>query len=199
MQSHQIGQSRRGCQRFEPARRWIKSFSPADIEARIYARWEAKGYFAPSGARSRRIPLQYRRRMSPARLHMGHAFQDTVMDALIRYHRMRGFNTLWQPGTDHAGIATQMVVERQLNAVGPNPAWISAAKRSSTRSGSGRRPRAASSRSKCAVSALPSIGNATDFTMDPGLSQAVTEVFVKLYDGRPDLPRQTSGQLGSGA
>ena len=49
---------------------------------------------------------------------MGHAFQDTIMDALIRYHRMRGFDTLWQPGTDHAGIATQMVVERQLNAAG---------------------------------------------------------------------------------
>jgi valyl-tRNA synthetase len=53
-------------------------------------------------------------------LHMGHAFQDTIMDALTRYHRMRGDNTLWQPGTDHAGIATQMVVERQLNAEGTN-------------------------------------------------------------------------------
>ncbi len=94
-----------------------KAFSPADIESRIYAHWEASGYFAPSGhgpAYSIVIPPPN----VTGTLHMGHAFQDTIMDALIRFHRMRGFDTLWQPGTDHAGIATQMVVERQLNAAG---------------------------------------------------------------------------------
>ena len=94
-----------------------KAFSPADIESRIYARWEARGYFAPSGtgpAYSIVIPPPN----VTGTLHMGHAFQDTIMDALIRHRRMHGFDTLWQPGTDHAGIATQMVVERQLNAAG---------------------------------------------------------------------------------
>src|SRR3981081_4598149 len=94
-----------------------KAFSPADIESRIYARWEASGYFVPGGkgpAYSIVIPPPN----VTGTLHMGHAFQDTIMDALTRDHRMRGFDTLWQPGTDHAGIATQMVVERQLNAAG---------------------------------------------------------------------------------
>jgi valyl-tRNA synthetase len=94
-----------------------KAFSPADIETRIYARWEASGYFAPGGrgpAYSIVIPPPN----VTGTLHMGHAFQDTIIDALIRHRRMQGFDTLWQPGTDHAGIATQMVVERQLNAAG---------------------------------------------------------------------------------
>jgi len=94
-----------------------KAFSPADIESPLYARWESLGLFAPSGrgpAYSIVIPPPN----VTGTLHMGHAFQDTIMDALIRYHRMRGYDTLWQPGTDHAGIATQMVVERQLNAAG---------------------------------------------------------------------------------
>jgi valyl-tRNA synthetase len=94
-----------------------KAFSPSDIEARIYAHWERSGYFTPSGqgpAFSIVIPPPN----VTGTLHMGHAFQDTIMDALTRYRRMRGFDTLWQPGTDHAGIATQMVVERQLNAAG---------------------------------------------------------------------------------
>ena len=94
-----------------------KAFSPSDIESRIYAQWEAGGFFSPSGhgpAYSIVIPPPN----VTGTLHMGHAFQDTIMDALIRYGRMRGFDTLWQPGMDHAGIATQMVVERQLNALG---------------------------------------------------------------------------------
>src|ERR1700674_1395984 len=98
-----------------------KAYSPAEIESRLYAHWEACGYFAPSGkgpAYSIVIPPPN----VTGTLHMGHAFQDTIMDALIRFHRMRGFNTLWQPGTDHAGIATQMVVERQLNAAGQSRA-----------------------------------------------------------------------------
>src|SRR5450432_1318219 len=90
-----------------------KAYSPADIESRIYSTWEARGYFAPSGkgpAYSIVIPPPN----VTGTLHMGHAFQDTIMDALIRFHRMRGFDTLWQPGTDHAGIATQMVVGRNI-------------------------------------------------------------------------------------
>jgi valyl-tRNA synthetase len=94
-----------------------KSYKPADIEQRIYARWEQNGYFAPDGEGS-----SYCIMIPPPNvtgtLHMGHAFQDTIMDALTRYQRMRGCRTLWQPGMDHAGIATQMVVERLLSAEG---------------------------------------------------------------------------------
>ena len=90
-----------------------KAFSPTDIESRIYARWEANGYFAPSG-RGPSFSIVIPPPNVTGTLHMGHAFQDTIMDALIRYRRMRGFDTLWQTGMDHAGIATQMVVERQL-------------------------------------------------------------------------------------
>ena len=156
------------------------SFSPADIEARIYARWEASGYFAPSG----RGPV-YSIAIPPPNvtgtLHMGHAFQDTVMDALIRYHRMRGFDTLWQPGTDHAGIATQMVVERQLNALGQSrigvgrDAFVEKVWQWKETSGG------------IIAQQMRRLGASVDwqrdrFTMDPGLSQAVTEVFVKLYE-----------------
>src|ERR1700721_2458833 len=94
-----------------------KAFSPADIETRIYARWEASGYFAPSGngpAYSIVIPPPN----VTGTLHMGHAFQYTIMDALIRHRRMQGFDTLWQPGPDPPAFATQMVVERQLIAAG---------------------------------------------------------------------------------
>ncbi len=94
-----------------------KTFQPANIETRWYDEWEAKGYFAPQGgekAYSIMIPPPN----VTGSLHMGHGFQEAIMDALIRYHRMSGFNTLWQVGTDHAGIATQMVVERQLEAQG---------------------------------------------------------------------------------
>src|SRR5260221_14570093 len=96
-----------------------KTYSPAQIEQRWYAQWESQGGFAPR-ADPGATPFCI---MIPppnvtGTLHMGHAFQDTIMDALTRYHRMRGEAVLWQPGTDHAGIATQMVVERQLNAEG---------------------------------------------------------------------------------
>ena len=96
-----------------------KNFSPADIEARWYDQWESAGYFAPSGeGPAYCIPIPPPN--VTGTLHMGHGFQQAIMDALIRYHRMRGHNTLWQVGTDHAGIATQMVVERQLEAEGTN-------------------------------------------------------------------------------
>ena len=137
-----------------------KAFSPADIESRIYAHWEAAGYFAPSGrgpAYSIVIPPPN----VTGTLHMGHAFQDTIMDALIRYQRMRGFDTLWQPGTDHAGIATQMVVERQLNAEGTSR--IAARPRSLRRARLGMEEalRRSDRAANCAVSAHRSTGSAT--------------------------------------
>jgi valyl-tRNA synthetase len=156
-----------------------KAFSPADIESRIYARWEAAGYFAPSGhgpAYSIVIPPPN----VTGTLHMGHAFQDTIMDALIRFHRMRGFDTLWQPGTDHAGIATQMVVERQLNAQGKSrldlgrDEFVKRVWEWKAQSGG------------MIAKQMRRLGASVDwqrdvFTMDPALSQTVTEVFVRLY------------------
>jgi valyl-tRNA synthetase len=156
-----------------------KAFSPADIETRIYARWEASGYFAPGGrgpAYSIVIPPPN----VTGTLHMGHAFQDTIMDALIRHRRMQGFDTLWQPGTDHAGIATQMVVERQLNAAGLSrielgrEAFIERIWQWKEQSGGQ------------IANQMRRLGASVDwqrdrFTMDPGLSRAVTEVFVRLY------------------
>ena len=156
-----------------------KAFSPADIESRVYAHWEASGYFAPSGrgpAYSIVIPPPN----VTGTLHMGHAFQDTIMDALIRHRRMQGFDTLWQPGTDHAGIATQMVVERQLNAAGQSridlgrDAFIERIWQWKEQSGGQ------------IANQMRRLGASVDwrrdrFTMDAGLSQSVTEVFVRLY------------------
>src|SRR5512145_1866422 len=97
-----------------------KSFEPADIEARWYPEWESRGHFDAGLDKSN--PDAFCILLPPPNvtgtLHMGHGFNQTIMDALTRYHRMRGFNTLWQPGTDHAGIATQIVVERQLEQEG---------------------------------------------------------------------------------
>src|SRR5665213_4156164 len=86
-----------------------KVYSPAEIEQRLYQRWETAGYFAPRPGQPAYCIVIPPPNVTGT-LHMGHAFQDTIMDALIRYRRMRGFDTLWQPGTDHAGIATQMAV-----------------------------------------------------------------------------------------
>ena len=94
-----------------------KSYSPRDIESRIYAAWEAAGGFAPAGEGPPYCIVIPPPNVTGT-LHMGHAFQHTLMDVLTRLHRMDGDRTLWQPGTDHAGIATQMVVERQLAADG---------------------------------------------------------------------------------
>jgi valyl-tRNA synthetase len=157
-----------------------KAFSPADIEARIYARWEAQGYFAPS-AHGAPYSIVIPPPNVTGTLHMGHAFQDTIMDALIRYHRMRGFDTLWQPGTDHAGIATQMVVERQLNAAGQSrtglgrTAFVERVWQWKEQSGG------------TIARQMRRLGASVDwtrdrFTMDPDLSRTVTEVFVRLFE-----------------
>ena len=157
-----------------------KTFSPADIETRWYEEWEAKNYFAPgAGEESYCIPIPPPN--VTGTLHMGHGFQQAIMDALIRYNRMKGRSTLWQVGTDHAGIATQMLVERQLEAEGVSRhdlgrdqfidkvwEWKEASGGSITQQ-------------------LRRLGASVDwsrerFTMDPELSEAVKEVFVRLYD-----------------
>jgi valyl-tRNA synthetase len=157
-----------------------KAYSPAEIETRIYAQWESRGYFAPSGtgpAFSIVIPPPN----VTGTLHMGHAFQDTIMDALTRFHRMRGFDTLWQPGTDHAGIATQMVVERQLNAAGQSrlelgrDAFVARVWQWKETSGG------------IIAKQMRRLGASVDwqrdvFTLDPAMSLKVTDVFVRLYE-----------------
>jgi len=156
-----------------------KTFQPANIETRWYQEWEAKGYFAPQGgdqAYSIMIPPPN----VTGSLHMGHGFQQALMDALIRYHRMLGYNTLWQVGTDHAGIATQMLVERQLEAKGISrhdlgrEDFIEKVWEWKEQSGG------------TITQQLRRLGASMDwsrerFTMDPGLSEAVQEVFITLY------------------
>ena len=94
-----------------------KTYQPQQLEANWYKTWEERGYFAPQGNGDPYCIVIPPPNVT-GRLHMGHGFQHAIMDALTRYHRMLGCQTLWQVGTDHAGIATQMVVERQLNAAG---------------------------------------------------------------------------------
>src|SRR6195952_1409420 len=99
-----------------------KSFEPAAIEARWAPLWEQSGVYEPTLDPSKEsFSIQLPPPNVTGTLHMGHAFQQTLMDSLTRYHRMRGDNTLWLPGTDHAGIATQIVVERQLQDAGTSP------------------------------------------------------------------------------
>jgi len=156
-----------------------KTFQPANIEAQWYQKWEDAGYFAPQGgdnAYSIMIPPPN----VTGSLHMGHGFQETIMDVLIRYHRMLGDNTLWQVGTDHAGIATQMVVERQLEAEGISRHDLGREKFLEKvwdwkRQSGG-----------TITQQLRRMGASLDwsrerFTMDPGMSAAVQEVFIKLY------------------
>ncbi|MDP2829236.1 MAG: valine--tRNA ligase [Sulfuricellaceae bacterium] len=167
-----------------------KSFEPAAIEAHWYPIWESRSYFKPAMSRAEWAATDagkdaYCIMLPPPNvtgtLHMGHAFQDTLMDTLIRYHRMKGENTLWQPGTDHAGIATQIVVERQLDAKGISrhdlgrekfleKVWEWKEESGSTITRQMRRLGASADWSR------------ERFTMDEGLSKSVTEVFVKLYE-----------------
>jgi valyl-tRNA synthetase len=157
-----------------------KIYDPQAIEDRWYRFWEEKNYFAPAGD-GQPYCIQIPPPNVTGTLHMGHAFQHTLMDALIRYHRMCGDNTLWQPGTDHAGIATQMVVERQLSGAGVSRLdlgreefmrrvwqWKELSGGTITRQ-------------------MRRLGDSPDwsrerFTMDDGLSNAVQEVFVRLYE-----------------
>jgi len=174
-----------------------KSYDPHAIETAIYERWERAGYFSPlsttapdvqgraSAAKGRTPRAAYCIMIPPPNvtgsLHMGHAFQDTLMDALTRYHRMLGDNTLWQAGTDHAGIATQMVVERQLEQEGVKRTalgreeFLKRVWKWKEQSGG------------TITRQLRRMGASLDwsrerFTMDEGLSRAVTEVFVRLHE-----------------
>lgn len=157
-----------------------KTYQPKDIEQRWYHEWEQQGYFAPQG---NGIPFCI---MIPppnvtGTLHMGHGFNQMVIDTLTRYHRMKGDKTLYQPGTDHAGIATQMVVERQLNKQGV------------TRHDLGREQflekvwQWKEQSGNTITSQLRRLGTSPDwsrerFTMNEGLSEAVIEVFVRLHE-----------------
>ncbi|HEY2969201.1 MAG TPA: valine--tRNA ligase [Casimicrobiaceae bacterium] len=159
-----------------------KSFEPRTIEGKWYAYWESHGLFKPS---LREDAPAYCIQLPPPNvtgtLHMGHAFQQTLMDVLIRWHRMRGDNTLWQIGTDHAGIATQIVVENQLKAEGRSrrelgrDAFVERVWNWKQESGS------------TITNQMRRLGASADwsrerFTMDEGLSNAVLETFVRLYD-----------------
>jgi len=157
-----------------------KTYEPQAIEERWYATWEAKGYFAPSGTGTPYCIMIPPPNVTGS-LHMGHGFNNTIMDALIRFQRMQGSRTLWQVGTDHAGIATQMVVERQLAA------------ENVTRHDLGRESflekvwEWKGESGGTITRQLRRLGSSVDwsrerFTMDEGLSQAVQEAFVRLYD-----------------
>ena len=158
-----------------------KTYTPQAIEQHWYETWEKGGHFAPSGSGENPYCIMIPPPNVTGSLHMGHGFNNTVMDLLTRYHRMKGHDTLWQPGTDHAGIATQMVVERQLAADGKtrhdlgrdefiNKVWDWKAESGNA-----------------ITKQLRRLGSSLDweherFTMDDGLSDAVKEVFVKLHE-----------------
>lgn len=160
-----------------------KSFDPKAIESQWYAFWESRGYYA--AGLNPNISDNFCILLPPPNvtgtLHMGHGFNQTLMDALTRYHRMRGANTLWQPGTDHAGIATQIVVERQLDAQGISRHDLGREKflekvwEWKEYSGG------------TITQQMRRLGTSPDwsrerFTMDPALNKTVTESFVRLYN-----------------
>ncbi len=157
-----------------------KTYNPQAIEQMWYQHWEDKGYFKPQGEGDPYCIVIPPPNVTGS-LHMGHAFQDTIMDTLIRYHRMKGDNTLWQPGTDHAGIATQMVVERQLSNENKTrhdlgrDAFIERVWKWKHESGG------------TITQQLRRMGASPDwsrecFTLDDDRSNAVQEVFIRLYE-----------------
>jgi len=168
----------------------VKSFDPRAIEAYWYPEWERRGYFAHSAdAAQPAYCIQLPPPNVTGTLHMGHAFQQTLMDALVRYHRMRGFNTNWVAGTDHAGIATQIVVERQLQAEGKTRhdlgrdkflerVWEWKQQSGSTITRQMRRLGASANWTYADTDGQ----HAGYFTMDAKMSRAVVEVFVRLHE-----------------
>ena len=157
-----------------------KTYNPKEIESRIYESWEDSGYFSPSKSGDPFCIVIPPPNVTGT-LHMGHAFQDTIMDIIIRYQRMKGNNTLWQVGTDHAGIATQMVVERQLERSGTSrqklgrEAFEKEVWKWKEKSGN------------TITQQMKRLGASTDwtrekFTMDENLVQGVTRVFIQLYE-----------------
>lgn len=170
-------------QNSKPARELAKSFDPKTIESQWYAFWESKGFYA--AGMNPEVKDNFCILLPPPNvtgtLHMGHGFNQTIMDALTRYHRMRGDNTLWQPGTDHAGIATQIVVERQLDAQGVSRHDLGREKflekvwEWKEYSGG------------TITQQMRRLGTSPDwsrerFTMDAGLNKVVTETFVRLFN-----------------
>src|SRR4249919_2039960 len=158
------------------------SYDPTQFEARLYAEWEASGVFRPSGKGEPYVILLPPPNVTGT-LHMGHAFQYALQDALIRYHRMRGYDTLWQMGSDHAGIATEMVVSRNLTAEG----------KGETRDSLGRDGFIAKvwewkqQSGDTIERQMRRLGTSGDwtrsvFTMDPMAAEAVVEAFVKLHE-----------------
>ena len=158
-----------------------KTYNPHDIEQRWYQIWESRGWFEPTEGSGKPYCIMIPPPNVTGSLHMGHGFNNTVMDTLIRFNRMRGRPTLWQPGTDHAGIATQMVVERQLEAAGltrhdlGRDKFIERVWEWKAESGDN------------ITRQLRRLGSSLDweherFTMDEGLSRAVQEVFIRLYE-----------------
>ncbi|WP_410472785.1 valine--tRNA ligase [Faucicola mancuniensis] len=157
------------------------AYNPADVESGMYQTWEESGYFKPTYDKPKSFSIALPPPNVTGSLHMGHGFNNAIMDTLTRYHRMMGYNTLWQPGTDHAGIATQMVVERKLGLEGIKRhdlgrekflekvwEWKNESGGNITRQ-------------------IRRLGSSVDwsrerFTMDSGLSKAVQDVFIKLYD-----------------
>ena len=167
----------------ELAQELAKSFDPKAIESKWYAFWESRGYYA--AGLNPQVKENFCILLPPPNvtgtLHMGHGFNQTLMDALTRYHRMRGDNTLWQPGTDHAGIATQIVVERQLDAQGikrhdlGREKFLEKVWEWKEYSGN------------TITKQMRRLGTSPDwsrerFTMDEGLNKTVTETFVRLYN-----------------
>lgn len=157
-----------------------KTFDPQQIEQACYQNWQQQGYFKASGQGEPYCILLPPPNVTGS-LHMGHGFQQTIMDTLIRYKRMKGHNTLWQVGTDHAGIATQMVVERQLNANNQTrhdlgrEAFVEKIWQWKAQSGG------------TITQQMRRLGTSPDwdreaFTMDPALCDAVTETFVRLHE-----------------
>ena len=176
-----------------------KAYNPKDFEDRIYNEWEKKGYFKPASDKDSPVHENYECGCKKCGgktgvysvvipppnvtgvLHMGHGLNNTLQDIVVRYHRMKGDNTLWVTGTDHAGIATQNVVERQLKKEGKS------------RNDLGREAflertwQVKKEHHDIIVKQQRKLGNSTDwererFTMDEGLSKAVREVFVTLYE-----------------
>jgi len=157
------------------------AYNPAEVEAGMYQGWVESGYFQPTFDKDESFSIALPPPNVTGSLHMGHGFNNAIMDALTRYHRMDGDNTLWQPGTDHAGIATQMVVERRLEAQGlkrrdmTRADFIDKVWEWKEESGGN------------ITSQIRRLGSSVDwsrerFTMDDGLSNAVKEVFVRLFD-----------------
>ena len=157
-------------------------YDPSESERRIYNTWESEGFFKPSGAGDENFSIVMPPPNVTGNLHMGHALNTTLQDILVRYQRMKGNDVLWQPGTDHAGIATQMVVERNLAANGSvdrqslgREAFIEEIWKWKEKSGG------------TITEQLRRLGASCDwsrerFTMDDGLSEAVVKVFVDLYN-----------------